>query len=434
MVNLKWAIFALVAFFLMAMLGTPYAYFPKNIVAGSYYANIITNFSGYGLTVANITVLSKINTTNPYFFYFNDSANGQSLNCTTPYLNGSFMDYYCFGHNESIRHNTILDLYGLLGNATNYISQNLSILSVTPQHQYYISTEVFLNGNVVVNESVASKMVNITDINSSQQSSVSGISLDCANEGPAYITGNLTLSFYPVNCYYNGAISSYAINSNSIISEAAISNVISNKVYNGIAYSNLSLKVYRPMNVSSKVPPGYSSFYSVGAHLYYGNGTVLPSIVKVQSVYQCNLPKGPLSGLEYYQNQSGYIRLYEYYKSGSNCYLDFYFPAWDNISIIQKLPANGKPLTTTTINTTTTTTIPQHHAYHPTTTTTSTTSTTTSTTTTTIKPTTTVPPTQPLNNNKNQEEKNTRDTAAVVVVITSASTTAIGSIRRSGKR
>ena len=78
------------------LFGISSAYFPANIVAGSYYANVITNFSGYGLTTANITVLSKINTTDYYLFSFNDSANGLQLNCTAPYSNGSDSDYFCY--------------------------------------------------------------------------------------------------------------------------------------------------------------------------------------------------------------------------------------------------------------------------------------------------------------------------------------------------
>ena len=427
---------AITAFLSILLLGISSAYFPSNIVAGSYYANVITNFSGYGLTTANITVLSKINTTDYYLFSFNDSANGLQLNCTAPYSNGSDSYYFCFGYNRSIRHNTILNLYGLIGNATNYVSQNLSILAVAPAHPYKISTEIFLNGNVVVNESVQTRMINITDINSSQQSFTKGITLSCQDIGPSYITGNLTITFYPAKCYYYGKVNQSSLDTNSIIQNAVMSNVIENKVYNKTPiYNNVSIEVYKPLNLNGKIQNGYSSFYYVGAYTDY-NGSYLPSIAEVQSVYECNLPLGPLSGIEYYQNYSSHINLYEYYKGNSDCYLDFYFPTSMNISIIQKLPVGGLHTTTTTINTTTTTTIPQHHNNPSThTTTVSTTTVSTTTTISTTAPTTTIKQEPQTNNNKKQqEEKNTRDTAAVAVVVTSASTAAFGSLRRSGKR
>ena len=427
---------AMVVLLSMSLFGISSAYFPANIVAGSYYANVITNFSGYGLTAANITVLSKINTTGYYLFSFNDSANGLKLNCTAPYVNGTNSDYLCFGYNRSIRHNTILNLYGLIGNATNYISQNLSILAVAPQHQYKISTEIFLNGNVVVNESVQTKVINITDINSSQESFTRGINLSCKNLGPSYITGNLTLTFYPAQCYYGGKLNQSSLDTNSIIQNAVLANVISNMAYQDLQYDNVSIEVYKPLNLTGKVPGGYSGFYYLGAYAYY-NGSSLPAIAEVQSVYGCYLPKGQLSGIEYYGNYSSYISLYEYYKGNSDCYLDFYFPASMNISIIQRLPTSGSRLATTTINTTTTTTIPQHHNNPPPSTTTTTTTTVPTTTIiSTTVPTTTINqvPTQTNNNEKQQEEKNTRDTAAVAVVVTSASTAAFGSLRRAGKR
>ncbi|MEM0154961.1 MAG: hypothetical protein QW814_03970 [Methanothrix sp.] len=416
------------------LLGISSAYFPANIVAGSYYSNIITNFSGYGLTSANITVLSKINTTDYYLFSFNDSANGMLLNCTAPYANGSDSDYLCFGYNRSIKHNTILNLYGLIGNATNYISQNLSILAVAPQHPYEISTEIFLNGNVIVNESVQAKIINITDINSSKNSFMHGITLNCQRIGPSYITGNLTLTFYPAQCYYGSQLNLSSIDTNSIIQNAVLGNVISNRLYHLLQYQNVSIEVYKPLNLTGRVPRGYSGFYYVGAKTYY-NGSYLPTIAEVQSVYTCDIPKGPLSGIEYYGNYSSYVSLYEYYKGNSECYLDFYFPAGMNISIIQKLPVSGHSITTTTINTTsTTTTIPQHQNTPSPKSTVTTTTTTTTTTVTTTVPTTTIAQ-KPKNNNKNtQEENNTRNTAAVVVVVTSASTAAIGSVRRSGRR
>jgi len=418
------------------LFGISSAYFPANIVAGSYYANVITNFSGYGLTTANITVLSKINTTDYYLFSFNDSADGLQLNCTAPYSNGSDSDYFCFGYNRSIRHNTILNLYGLVGNATNYISQNLSILAVAPQHPYKISTEIFLNGNVVVNESVQTKIINITDINSSQESFTNGITLNCQNVGPSYITGNLTITFYPAQCYYGGNVNQSSLDTNSIIQNAVLANITASKIRNQtLEYNNVSVEVYKPLNLTGKIPRGYSGFYYVGAYTDY-NGNYLPAIAKVQSVYACNLPAGPLSGIEYYGNYSSYVSLYEYYKGNSNCYLDFYFPASMNISIIQKLPTGGGHPTTTTINTTTTTTIPQHHSSPSTqTTTVSTTTIHTTTTVSTTVPTTTINQAPQTNNNKKQqEEKNTRDTAAVAVVVTSASTAAFGSLRRAGKR
>lgn len=418
------------------LLGISSAYFPANMVAGSYYANVITNFSGYGLTTANITVISKINTTNYYLFSFNDSADGLQLNCTAPYPKGSDSYYVCYGYNRSIRHNTILNLYGLLGNATNYISQNLSILAVAPSHPYNISTEILLNGNVVVNESVQTKIINITDINSSQESFTSGISLNCRSIGPSYITGNLTLTFYPAKCYYNGQLNLSALDTNSIIQNAVLANVISNNTYQELQFQNLSIEVYRPLNISGTVPNGYSSFYSLGALTRYSNGSYLPSIAEVQSVYACSLPRGPLLGVEYDGNFSSQISLYEYYKGNSDCYLDFYFPSGMNISVIQKLPSGGKALTTITINTTTTTTIPQHHnrpTPKPTKATTTSVSTTTTTVSTTV--TTTIAPTpQTKNNKKQQEENNTRNTAAVAVVVTSASTTAFGTMRRFGRK
>ena len=419
------------------LFGISSAYFPANIVAGSYYANVITNFSGYGLTTANITVLSKINTTDYYLFSFNDSANGLQLNCTAPYSNGSDSDYFCFGFNRSIRHNTILNLYGLIGNATNYISQNLSILAVAPQHQYKISTKIFLNGNVVVNESVQTKVINITDINSSQESLTKGITLNCQNVGPSYITGNLTITLYPAECYYNGGVNQSSLDTNSIIQNAVLSNITAGKIYNQtLKFNNVSIEVYKPLNLTGKTPRGYSGFYYVGTYADY-NGSYLPAMAKVQSVYACNLPVGPLSGIEYYGNYSSYVSLYEYYKGGSDCYLDFYFPASMNISIIQRLPTKGSHITTTTINTTTTTTtIPQHHNNPSTkTTTVSTTTIHTTTTVSTTVPTTTIKQApQTSNNKKQQEEKNTRNTAAVAVVVTSASTAAFGSLRRAGKR
>ena len=69
------------------------------------------------------------------------------------------------------------------------------------------------------------KVINITDINSSQESLTKGITLNCQNVGPSYITGNLTITLYPAECYYNGGVNQSSLDTNSIIQNAVLSNI-----------------------------------------------------------------------------------------------------------------------------------------------------------------------------------------------------------------
>jgi len=427
--------------------GVSGAYFPANIVAGSYYANIITNFSGFGLTTANITVLTAINTTRPYDFQLNESVNGAPLNCTSlaPFYNTTdkATNYFCFGYDRTIRHNTILNLYGLAGQARNILVQNLSLLAVTPQHPYNITTVVVLDGNVVLNESVTTKVVNITNYASSGKKNtvISNASVSCGDITPVYVTGNLSISIVPYLCFYNNSILMSANSINQTINESVLTNFNLGRVINDTTLYGMKVDIYEPdftaMGIS--MPGGYGQFYAVGTDVSSTNSLLHYYYVLVNATYPCFAPQGPLSAVSLYKNSDNAtitvpLQLSISSENGNLCRATFMFYDGQNVSILYRIPSRGSSSTSTTTSTTTapTTTVQQHNNPSSSTTVSTTTSVSTTVTTTVPPATITVPPTNNTAAHKAKEKK-VRDTAAVTIAVSAASTASIGSLRRFGR-
>ena len=407
------------------------AYIPSSIVAGSFY-DLSMPFNGFGLTSANATLVTTINTTNPYYFSFNSSVNGYALTCSTPVTSGNFSRYVCFADNVPIHHNTILNLYGILGNATNLLSENFSSIAVTPVRNYSIDTQLLLNGNVTLNQSVVTKTVGISDYAGQQTTKLYNLTLSCSDLPVIYATHNLSVKLVPDICYTNNASVAAGVQPNPSEEYSIYFNMSNSRLkYNG-SISNVNVTVSYPAFTLGEIPSGYKGFlaFSINAT---SSGKPLPSFSYLYSTYRCSLPIGPLSAIAYSGAGAAKVGVNVYGVSGGCQAVEGYWSG-PTIVVLQQIPVPGLHFTTTVTTTTVPTTIvaPSNNGGGAVRTTYTTTSTISSTV-----PSTTVPPTTITQNTgpkpESQQQK-TRNTAAVTVAITSASTAAIGTVRRSGRK
>jgi hypothetical protein len=406
------------------------AYIPSSIVAGSFY-DLSMPFNGFGLTSANATLVTTINTTNPYYFSFNSSVNGYGLSCAAPVTSGNYSKYVCFADNVPIHHNTILNLYGILGNATNLLSENFSSLAVTPIRNYSIDTQLLLNGNVTLNQSVVTKTVGISDYSGQQTTKLYNLTLNCSDLPVIYATHNLSVKIVPDICYTDNASVAAGAQPSSSEEYSIYFNMSNSRLQYRGSVSDVNVTVSYPAFAPGEIPSGYEGFlaFSISAT---SSGKPLPSFSYLYSTYRCSLPIGPLSAIAYSGSGAAKVAV-STVKVPNGCQADEGYWSGPTIVVLQQIPVPGLHLTTTIITTTvpTTTVAPSNNGGGVVRTTYTTTSTTSSTIPSTVPPTTITQNTAPQPESQQQK---TRNTAAVTVAITSASTAAIGTVRRSGRK
>ena len=405
------------------------AYIPSSIVAGSFY-DLSMPFNGFGLTSANTTLITTINTTNPYYFSFNSSVNGYALSCAAPAASGNYFKYVCFADNVPIHHNTILNLYGILGNATNVLSENFSSLAVTPVQNYSIDTQLLLNGNVTLNQSVVTKTVGISDYAGQQTTKLYNLTLSCSNLPVIYATHNLSVKIVPDICYTDNASVAAGVQPDPSEEYAIYFNMSNSRLKDSGSISGVNVTVSYPSFTSGEIPSGYEGFlaFSINAT---SSGKPLPSFAYLYSTYACSLPIGPLSAIAYSSSGASKVAV-SMSRVSNGCQATEGYWAGPTIVVLQQIPVPGLHFTTTVSTTTVTTTVaPSNNGGGVVRTTYTTTSTTSSTIPSTVPPTTITQNTAPQPESQQQK---TRNTAAVTVAITSASTAAIGTARRSGRK